>query len=119
MLAPFAKAFTGNACTSLNSASFEVPTHVTGYDNAEYNAKIEAASAETDIKKRATLLHEAEQILMNDLPVIPIVFNQNATVIRKELSNVKYTYYGTPVFSKAKLKNYHDYIPAEEEETAE
>jgi oligopeptide transport system substrate-binding protein len=114
MLAPFAKAFTGRACTSLNSSEFNVPAHITGYNSEEYNAKIEAAFAEKDIKKRAVLLHEAEQILLKDLPVIPIVFNQDAILTRKDLSKVKYTYYGTPIFTKAKLKNYELYVSAEE-----
>ncbi len=114
MLAPFAKAFTGGACTSLNSTTFEIPTHISGYNNEEYNAKIEAAFNEKDIKKRAVLLHEAEEILMKDLPVIPIVFNKNATMIKKDLSKVKYTYYGTPIFTKAKLKDYELYVPADE-----
>ncbi len=114
MLAPFAKAFTGGACTSLNSTTFEIPTHLSGYNSDEYNAKIEAAFKEKDIKKRATLLHEAEAILMKDLPVIPIVFNQNATLINKDLSKVKYTFYGTPIFTKAKLKDYELYVPADE-----
>ncbi|MBE6576744.1 MAG: hypothetical protein E7653_01230 [Ruminococcaceae bacterium] len=114
VLAPFAKAFTGRACTSLSSTTFEIPTHLSGYNSDEYNAKIEAAFKEKDVKKRATLLHEAETILMKDLPVIPIIFNQNAKVINKDLSKVKYSFYGTPIFTKAKLKNYELYIPAEE-----
>ena len=115
MLAPFAKAYTGGAAADDTSIEFKIPAHKSGYDSEEYNAKIEAAFAEKDVAKRATLLHEAEQILMNDLPVIPIIFNQNAHVTSKELSKIKYTYYGTPIFTKTKLKDYIKYVPVEEE----
>ena len=52
---------------------------------------------------------------MDDLRVIPVIFNKTATMTSKELSKVKYTYYGTPVFTKTKLKDYQDYVPAETE----
>ncbi len=116
VLAPFAKCFTGGAASSLNSTTFEIPTHVTGYNSEAYNAKIEEAFAQKDIKARATILHDAEKILMEDLPVIPIVFNQTAYLQSKDLSKVKTTYYGTFVFTNTKLKNYELYVPVEEKE---
>ncbi|MBQ9085824.1 MAG: hypothetical protein IJY47_01410 [Clostridia bacterium] len=116
VLAPLAKNYTGGAATSEESADFAIPTHITGYNSEEYNQKIEAAYKATDAATRATLLHEAEAILMKDLPVIPIIFNQNATLAREEISKYDFTYYGTVQFKKMKLKDYHLYIPAEEEE---
>ena len=115
MLAPFAKYYTGGAATTEFSLDFNVPSYITGYNNEEYNAKIEAAFKEKNIEKRAVILHEAEKILMNDMPIIPIIFNQNATLTSKELSKVKFTYYGTPIFTKTKLKDYQLYIPETEE----
>ena len=123
VLAPFAKYYTGGAAISEQSTNFEIPVHFTGYNNPEYDAKIDAAFKETDLKKRAQLLHEAEAILMQDLPVIPIVFNQNATMINKSvLSKAKFDYYGSPKFAKLKMKNYEQYLPSnkkEEETTSE
>ncbi len=116
VLAPFAKCFTGGAASSLNSTSFEIPAHISGYNSEAYNAKIEEAFKQKDIEARASILHDAEKILMEDLPVIPIVFNQNAYLQSKDLSKVKTTYYGTFVFTDTKLKNYELYIPAEEKE---
>ena len=113
VLAPFAYGFSGGAAIKENSPDFNIPTHISGYNSEEYNAKIEAAYAEKDADKRAVILHEAEKILMTDLPIIPIVFNQNATLTSKELTGEKFSYYGTPIFTKLKLKNYEAYIPAE------
>ncbi len=109
VLAPYAKAYTGFA-----TIDGVVATHVSGYDSAEYNEKIEAAYAATNAKERAKLLHEAETILVRDMPVIPIIFNQNATLVRKEISKYTFDYYGAPNFAKLKLKDYENYIPAEE-----
>ena len=51
---------------------------------------------------------------MEDMPVIPIIFNQNATLTHKNLSKCEFTYYGAPQFAKLKLKDYELYIPADE-----
>ena len=114
VLAPFAFGYTGGAAIKENSPEFNIPTHVTGYNSEEYNKKIDEAYAEKDAYARAAILHEAEKILMEDMPVIPVVFNVNATLTSKKLSGDKITYYGTPVFTKLKLKNYKDYLPTEE-----
>ena len=115
MLAPFAKGFTGRAAASLEDifSEFIIPAHATGYDSTAYNEKIEAASKEKDLDARAALLHEAEAILMADMPVIPIIFNQNATMTSDDLSKIDYNYYGAPIFTKMKLKDYLLYVPEE------
>ena len=114
VLAPFAYGYTGGAAIKENSPEFNIPTHVTGYNSEEYNKKIDEAYAEKDAEARATILHDAEKILMKDMPIIPVVFNVNATLTSKKLSGDKTTYYGTPVFTKLKLKNYKQYRPTEE-----
>ena len=117
MLAPFAKGYSGRAATSLEYifAEFVIPTHGTGYNNDAYNEKIMSIASAEDKDDRAAILHEAEKILLEDMPVIPIIFNQNATMTSNQLSKIEYTYYGSPIFTKMKLKNYLQYIPVEEE----
>ena len=60
--------------------------------------------------QKSLLLHKAEEILMEDLPVIPVVYNQNAILIHKDLSRVKATYYAPATFQKTKLKDYTKYV---------
>ena len=115
VLAPFAKAFSGNA-TILDETinpNYDLTPHITGYDSADYNEKIEAAFKETNAKKRAALLHEAEAMLMNDLPVIPLVYNQNVSLSSKKLKKVGADFYAPAVFIKAKLSGYWDIALAE------
>ncbi len=115
VLAPFAKAFSGNA-TVLDETvnpNYDLTPHITGYDSAAYNEKIEAAYKETNAKKRAALLHEAEAMLMNDLPVIPLVYNQNVSLSSKKLKKVSSDFYCPAVFTKAKLSGYWELALAE------
>lgn len=46
----------------------------TNWGNKDYDRLIERAAAETDSAKRMQILHEAEQLLINEQPIIPIYF---------------------------------------------
>ena len=117
LLAPFAKGYSGNASIAYQGADFKIATHMSGYNSSTYNELInDAFYKKYDLEARAEILHEAEGVLLNDLPIIPIVFNKSFTMESKELSNVDYNYYHAPIFTKTKLKNYEDYIPAEDAE---
>jgi oligopeptide transport system substrate-binding protein len=45
-----------------------------GYSNPEYDALLEQASIEADEQQRRELLQQAEQVLLEDLPILPIYF---------------------------------------------
>ena len=108
VLAPFAKAFSGNAInldTTVNP-NYELTPHITGYDSEAYNAKIEEAFTAAKSRDRATKLHEAEAILMNDLPVIPVVYNQNAALASKKLGKIESNFFCNADFTKTKLSCY-------------
>lgn len=53
-----------------------------GYSNPSYDKLLEQAAREADEDKRAELLQQAEQILLNDQPVIPIYFYVNKTLLK-------------------------------------
>lgn len=63
-----------------------VPENVAGYSNAEYDRLIKASTQEMDHAKRIGYFHDAERILMTDLPVLPLY------------------YYATPYLQKARIK---------------
>ena len=87
-----------------------------GYSNKEYDALIEAAYNERDMEKRAEYLHAAEELLLEDGAVIPLTFGQCHYVADGKIRNVKTDYYGFPIFTKTKLKNYQKYLPVDEAE---
>lgn len=112
-LAPFALEFSGNG-VDMNSETYDLFGHVTGYANEEYDALIEQAQASDDAAARAALLHDAEEMLLADMPVIPLIFLQDAYLIHDDLSGYGSSYYATREFNDMKLKNYTDYLPVEE-----
>ncbi len=107
-LAQFSAPFSGNG-VNMDSTDYPLYDHITGYSNADYDALIESAYAEKDLTKRAEILHQAETKLMEDMPVMPVVFLQDAYIYSDELSGISSTYYGTRNFKETKLKDYMTY----------
>lgn len=124
-LAPFATAFSGNAIemdVTLNP-NYDLTPHITGYKSDAYNAKIEEAY-NADVAARADRLHEAEKILVEDMPIIPIVYNQNISLSNGKISGIDSTFFCNAVFTETKLSGYwkialRDQFVTEEEEGAE
>ncbi len=110
-LAPFATDFSGNGVDLSGDVEgdeeYPVVGHMTGYKSDAYDAIIEEAYAATDIAERTEKLHEAEKMLMDDMPVMPIIFNQNAYVTYSNVvSGFKTDYYGVTDFKDVKMENY-------------
>ncbi|HPT85278.1 MAG TPA: peptide ABC transporter substrate-binding protein [Bacillota bacterium] len=115
-LASFALEFSGGAL-DLQSGNFEFQPGVTGFNSPEYNEIIAKAFEETDPEKRAAILHDAEKMLLELAPVVPIFTYQDAYMVGDDLSGVKEAFYGCLNFEKAKLKNYEKYEETEPLET--
>lgn len=106
VLAPFALDFTGNQ--TLFGAETRKAPHITGYNSEEYNKLIDEAFAATG-EERTQKLVEAEKLLLDDAVVMPVVFNQSATLMNSRLKNVSQSYYGFYVFTKAYNNNWAEY----------
>lgn len=104
VLAQFAFGFTGNGADT--EKDWEIKPHQSGYDSEKYNAAIEAAFAEKDHAKRTALLHDAEKILMEEFPIIPLLFNKNFYMASSELSDISVDYFGNVQLKKCYYKNY-------------
>lgn len=72
-----------------------------GYASAAYDAKIAAAKKEVDTTKRMQDLHEAEDVLMNDMPVIPLYFYTNVVCVKSYVKDVHKSPLGFVFFDKA------------------
>lgn len=106
-LASMATAFNGNGVAFSTSEQRE---NISGWNSADYNAYITAAYKAKDAESRSKALHNAEQILMDAMPIVPIVFNQNFSFESKELKKVDFDMYGNFIFTEAKLKKYEKYL---------
>jgi oligopeptide transport system substrate-binding protein len=110
MLAPFAKPFSGRGMDMSNPDEYLLTPHITGYDSEEYNTLMEKIYAEKTVANRAEDLRAAEGILMADMPIIPVVFNLDATVTSKQLKGTDSNYYNQLTFQKAKINGYTKYL---------
>ncbi|MEG0438505.1 MAG: peptide ABC transporter substrate-binding protein [Solibacillus sp.] len=66
------------------------PNNRTGWVNDEYDSLLEQSKIEQDDKKRYDLLHQAEAVLMEDMPFIPMYYNSNTYLTSPKLENVAY-----------------------------
>ncbi len=112
MLAPFAKPFSGRGMDMSNPDEYLLTPHITGYDSEEYNTLMEKIYAEKTVANRAEDLRAAEGILMTDMPIIPVVFNLNATVTSKKLKGTSSNYYNVLSFQKSRISGYSKYLEA-------
>jgi ABC-type oligopeptide transport system substrate-binding subunit len=118
VLAPFARQFAGERMDMSNPANYELAPHSTGYDSDDYNDLIEKIFTNQNIASRSEDLHKAEDMLMNDMPVIPLVFNQGAYLLNEDVLDLNNKvlfwetsseYYYPVCFDKISVKDYDEY----------
>ncbi|MCA1901556.1 MAG: peptide ABC transporter substrate-binding protein [Candidatus Hydrogenedens sp.] len=76
----------------------------TGWANNEFDNKIEQAYHETDGKTRNRLMFEAEQILLDELPIIPIYFYTWKMLISSRVDNLNPNVLGYIRWQDLKIK---------------
>lgn len=117
VLSPYAKAFSGQGMDMTNT-SYELAPHLTGYDSEDYNSLMEKIYEEKNIKNRNDNLIKAEEILMEDMPSIPVIFNKYGTLKKKNLDlndktlwwSKNTNYASTTNFEKMEVKKYDEYL---------
>ena len=92
-----------------NAPSYTLRGNRMNYVSAAFDEKMAAAYAEKDPAKRNVLLHEAEEILLSEMPIVPLLFNQRA-YMSKDLSGLWVDRYGAVYFDGCKQKNYTKYL---------
>lgn len=110
VLSSFAKPFSGRGMDMSNPDEYLLTPHITGYDSEEYNELMETIFAEKTIANRAENYRKAEGILMNDMPIIPVVFNLSATVTNSQLKRESVDYYNVTNFKNARISSYNKYL---------
>ena len=86
------------------------------YNNPEYDALIASARETVDKAEHYQLLHEAEQLLLNDMGMIPIAYNNDFWLQKPELQGTWHSPYGYWYFMYA---SYGEAGQAEEAAPAE
>ena len=91
------------------------------YNNPEYDALIASARETVDKAEHYQLLHEAEQLLLNDMGMIPIAYNNDFWLQKPELQGTWHSPYGYWYFmyaSYGEAGQTEEAVPAEAETEA-
>ncbi|MBO4950200.1 MAG: hypothetical protein J6E38_04185 [Clostridia bacterium] len=91
--------------------------HTTGYADAEYDKLCAAFANAENAKTRTAAMHEAEKYLAEQMPVIPLVFN-NSYYVTQKLSGIETDKFGRLDFTELEQKNFKKYLKAQEEAEA-
>ncbi|VYU08465.1 peptide ABC transporter substrate-binding protein [Clostridium tertium] len=75
-----------------------------GYSNPEYDALVNQAKAEGDQAKRWELMRQAEDILMEDMPIIPLYYYTKVKAAKPEVKGVRVSTLGHVFFDKAYIE---------------
>lgn len=60
----------------------------TGWSNKQYDELVAAAKKEQDETKRIKQFRDAEKILMDEMPILPIYFYTSANAIKKDITGI-------------------------------
>lgn len=69
------------------------------YKNPEFDAALANALSQTDVAKRTEALRTAQEILMQDLPSIPLWCDNVAAVSAQNVQNVQFDYTNMPTYN--------------------
>ena len=61
----------------------------TGWSNEEYTKLLKEAELETDLDKRTELLKQAEAVMIEEMPVIPLYYYTNLSVKKDNIKNME------------------------------
>jgi peptide/nickel transport system substrate-binding protein len=75
----------------------------TGYGNQEVDSLIRRGRGETDPVKRMALYRKAERIVLNDPPLIPLIFMSTQVAFQKNVRNIDLPATGTPYLPLNKI----------------
>ncbi|GAB6170411.1 peptide ABC transporter substrate-binding protein [Clostridium carnis] len=75
-----------------------------GFSNAEYDKLIKDARAEADEAKRFEMLKKAEDILMDEMPIVPLYYYTKVKGAKPEVKGVRVSTLGQVYFDEAYLE---------------
>jgi len=76
----------------------------TNWSDSQYDSFIEQSKTILDMNTNMDLMHDAEDILMNDMVVLPIYYYNNTKMMSKDVINYVKSPFGYIYFDKTKIK---------------
>lgn len=87
----------------LSTFTGENPPLETGWRNAEYDQLLEESLKQTDPAKSDELMHQAEDLFMNDFPIIPLYSGSQPMMMKDYVKNWYYSPVGVFVFENTEI----------------
>lgn len=87
-------------------ASEAIPqTNLTHYKNSEVNRLVSAAQREQNEKIRQRLYYHAQQIMLQDTPMVFLTYGQDCYGVSKNIQGLEINPFGIPLFNNAHIKH--------------
>jgi len=118
VLAPYARKYSGESVSVADDSVGYTP-HITGFESDAYDAAIDSVFEAVTRGERATALHAAEELLVNEMPAAPLAFFYDYYMASSELSGLRSSAYGYRLFTNVVLKDYKEKNAAYEAKNAE
>jgi oligopeptide transport system substrate-binding protein len=67
----------------------QAPENRTGYNNPQFDKLVDQADRETDPAKRLALYKEADQIVVNDAPWVPLYYPRDTELHKPYVSGIR------------------------------
>ena len=106
-LAPFATAYSGNVVSVEDDSKGYTP-HVTGLENAEYDAMVDSILDKTSRADRAKILVELEKKFNELCPATALCFYTDYYMASSDLKNLRSSQFGYRIFDDVMLNNYQE-----------
>jgi oligopeptide transport system substrate-binding protein len=81
------------------------PYNDANYSNSEYDALVNTAKTSMDPAVRMEAMHKAEEILMNDMPIIPVYYYTRPHVYKENVTGIYTLINRQPSFKFADIEN--------------
>lgn len=78
----------------------------TGWGKAEYDQRLDASTSVVDIPQRMKILQDAENLLLDELPIIPVYWKKDAILIRPEVEGWRASVLGHRCYKAISLGPY-------------
>ena len=108
-LAVYATELSGNGI-DMKSENYDFIPHVSGFSDSTYDEIIDRALAEKNTKNRSVILAEAERYLLEQMPVMPLVFNKDYYLVSKKLKGLETSLSGYRIFTDVSYPDY-EFVP--------
>lgn len=87
----------------LNLYSTKSSSNFTNWSNTKYDKLLSDSLVEQDEAKRYELLHQAEELLMTEMPIIPIYFSSQNSLVSKKVEGIRFDALTSPDLRFAKV----------------